>query len=262
VIYKILSLHKSGSTLQESLFKHLAHLTGMQYYKSYEINNEKEDRNIPDNSIVTYRSIFATDNCIIIPRHPLNRLISQYYSVGWTHGTTFPWITDEKEKQARINTFLSRRDEIQTMSLDEYVLRNIEDRKKEYDYLLKTKELIIPYEFMMSYPVDFFDVICKKFNAPSLSNDMYKHFSRSFEYDKDITKKILKSKDKKLRHYERKKRTLDNNECWSKLKKDTLKECYSSSMKDVLYFYEKLVDYHFINNVHRSTKMNCLNSKE
>jgi len=232
VNYKILSLHKCATNLQENLFRYLAQQLNFNFYSNK--NVKRQDRIYP--YIITNRTIYSALNSIIIPRHPLNRLISQYYSFGWTHDTTFEWVKNENQKNIRKIDFLSKRYKIQNQTLDEYVKENIEDRVEEYKILLTTNELVIPYEFMMEKPYEFLSIICNKFERPDLIDSMYNIFKEEFKYNVvDKSESIVRHKSKAH------KRTLNKNEYIEKLKPDTLKFA-KEKINNILEYYNTLLN--------------------
>lgn len=132
--------HKSGSMFFYRLFKKISKDHNFNYYS---INNT------PPNDKKWKESLI---NCILCPirenvsnynprlkyiihlRNPLDILISQYYSFGFTH--SIPKNPTEKEK------FIQRRKKIQSQTIDQYCLsdENIKEINEKYNNVLEWVE--------------------------------------------------------------------------------------------------------------------------
>jgi len=86
---------------------------------------------------------------VVFLRNPIDILISQYYSFGYTH--PIPPVKERKE------VFLRRRSRIQKLSLEEYVLSDDrEEIKRIYnDYFSLKEHQLLTYEFFRSSRYSF-----------------------------------------------------------------------------------------------------------
>jgi len=219
----VLSMHKTATVLQEKIFKYMADSIGVEYYKYFDVQQKKHNINYP--CIITDRFIQKKDSnifdVILIIRHPINRLISEYYSFGWTHPDSLDWIFDIDQRIIQLEKFKKRRDKIRTNSLDDYIVNNIINKKQQYEEALKYKEsLVIPYEFMMVNPIKFFDIISEKVGREDLSLNLYENFKEEFVFTKDFSEDIVNGKSKSH------KRVLNHVEYMEKLQEETIKFAY------------------------------------
>ena len=235
----IQTLHKCGSCFQELYFSTIA--TSMGYKLSKNIgDNIDHEVGVQDQWIKTLRYIYEVTDpdilTIIIIRHPLDRLISQYYSMGYTHDIQCEWIADESKRKNTCNKMIETRKVIQTMTLDEYVLDNILDRKMEYDIALRSKN-VITYETMVHNFKKFCDIIGNLVGLdPEPLYIMYKsEFNESFDNSNDIINCNL------ITH----RRTIQKNEYKNKLSEETLKIA-EEKIGDILMAYDKLDTQSFI----------------
>lgn len=153
--------HKSGSMFFHRLFQKIAKDNNIEYYSS---NNKPDNENLWNNKL---------DNCILCPkrrvprnyeenlkyiihlRNPIDTLISEYYSYGFTH--IEPDISDEKEHEM----FTKRRKKIQNLTLDEYCLlqENIDKINNKYNGVLNWIEKYKDREnvFISNYDNMYYD---------------------------------------------------------------------------------------------------------
>ena len=129
--------HKSGSMFFYRLFKKIAKDNNIDYYS---INNKPGNDNLWNTKL---------DNCISCPirgvpykyeenlkyiihlRNPLDILISQYYSLGFTHV-----VPDKSDKHYEY--FMKRRKIIESQTIDQYCLsqENIDEINNKYNNIL------------------------------------------------------------------------------------------------------------------------------
>lgn len=248
----VLSMHKTATVLQERIFKHLAFLSDINYYNYFYLQQQKKISNIKHPCIIMDRHIQTKDSntfdVLVIIRHPINRLISEYYSYGWTHTDDIDWIEDEITRKLYKKYFTTEREKIRKISLDKYVLNNLKKTFKQYELALNYKDaLIIPYEFMMSKPKLFFDIILEKIEKKELSKNLYEKFKKEFVLSQDFSEKIIKGETKCHR------RTLNHKEYFEKLQVKTIQLAYKE-IGDLLNNYDLLcksynLDYYDISNL-------------
>ena len=125
-------------------------------------------------------TVIDIDCNILILRHPVNRMISQYYSRGWTHKLD-EFNTEEVRYKVRSKT------------LSEYVVGGVLFQKKIYQNILDKSENfhIIKYEDMMEDPLAFMKFILRSVDRLDLLDIVYDNFSEDFVFDnKDYSEDI------------------------------------------------------------------------
>ena len=137
---KIRAIHKSGSTLQNAIYVYINSLCNekiIEFDRLYDKNLEKQ----------------VKESDIIVLRHPVNRIISNYYSHGWTHNTS------EFDNEA-----WELRELIQSISLEDFVLsRRLLYQASIYEKIFNnTSCKILRYEDMMNNPRGYILFILKK----------------------------------------------------------------------------------------------------
>ena len=210
------TIHKCGTCIQNKIFKYISSLKKVNFYMNHQNLLEKQP------FIKTSRLIMneIKDNSfkIIIIRHPIDRLISQYYSFGYTHPTGAHWIKNPIERNKISKQLINQKKEIQKMSIDEYIIKNIEDRNEKYmiTYKLKNNKntIVIPYEFMIFKFKKFCDIIGKVFKINS--ETIFSKFKHEFVDFKDKSDDIIKGKSRTH------KRTRQFKEYKTKLSKETI----------------------------------------
>eukprot|EP00049_Salpingoeca_infusionum_P002244 m.55139 g.55139 ORF g.55139 m.55139 type:complete len:490 (+) comp11467_c0_seq4:236-1705(+) len=137
-------------------------------------------------------------------RHPLDQLVSEYYSFGFTH----PEPSDASEEKLR--QFREHRQHIQSMSVDEYVLQQLANKvwwTVRYKVLLHYRESPSAYvgveviESMYEEMVMNFDTWLKRLITSITRNDIstgdeayrriYKSYSQSFHPDGHHRKSVF-----------------------------------------------------------------------
>ena len=204
---KICSIHKSATVLQSQLYHY--------------INIKLEYEGIVFNRLAPKSSLSDVD--LIIIRHPLNKLISQYYSFGWTHPAG--------EGGA---DFAKDREEIRSQTLDEYIIRPRHQhglvRLYENAYLFPDK--ILRYESIMDNPREFILLILRRLEAEYLFDDVWQAWGAHFAFNSpDLSDSIIN--DDLITH----RRNLDHDEYKKKLSPDTISSL-SPAMADIIYKYE------------------------
>ena len=128
--------HKSGSMFFFKLFKKIAEDNNIDYYSE---NNRPSNHELWNNKL---------NNCIRCPvrvcplneneenlkyiihlRNPLDILISTYYSFGWTHSIPC-------ESDPHLEEFMKRREKIQSQTIDQYCLENVDEINNKYNNML------------------------------------------------------------------------------------------------------------------------------
>lgn len=185
--------HKSGSMFFYRLFTKITKDNNINHYS---INNK------PTNNALWHENL---TNCIYGPmrgapkeylehlkyivhvRNPLDIMVSSYYSFGYTHGLP----KDERSK----DKFMKRRNEIQSLSIDEYCLqqKNINDINGKYNLLLdwihnyKDKDNVFISDYDRMY-YNFSEWLKEIFDFLALEtyNETYKTFAHEFENSSKI----------------------------------------------------------------------------
>ena len=204
---KILAVHKAGSCLQAKLLRQINSILRedicvfSRLVKSSDIN--KED--------------------IVILRHPLNKLISEYYSYGWSHTTK-----RFTEDQFKI------RDNIRQQSLDEWVIKQQKRLNSLYTKVFNEAKTIIKYEDIMDQPQQYLRFILKKIDEEKIFDEIWDHFKTEFEFKgTDLSEDIINEKVKSHR------RNLDHLEYEKKLLPQTIKRL-NSDMIETIKTYNSL----------------------
>jgi hypothetical protein len=205
---KIQSIFKAGGELQRGIYKYINFVSGDNLIKFSRID-------IPN--------ITDIECDILILRHPINRMISQYYSRGWTHKFD-EFNTEEAKSKARSKT------------LSEYVIGGLPFQKKIYQNIFDKSENfhIIKYEDMMKDPLAFMKFILKSVNRLDLLDIVYDNFSEEFVFDnKDYSDDI--SNGKSTTH----KRNLDHKEYLHKFDEHE-QSLMRKKIGDVLVYYDSM----------------------
>ena len=203
---KCYCFHKSGSMFLFKLFKKISKDNNIDYYSINKFNsNEKLWNKSLNNCIICPLRYYPDEyqenlKYILHLRNPLDVLISQYYSFGFTH-------KPPSKKSVWYSKFISDRKKIQSQTIDEYCLsqENIDEINDKYNKMLnwikinKEKEnVFISYYDDMYY--DFPNWLKQIFEFLSLKtyNETLSFFKNEFknsnkDYVKTNIKKIKKS---------------------------------------------------------------------
>lgn len=229
-------LHKCGSVLQNTILTQICKKISFNFYEVLLYNNIPR-KNIP--YICLYRHIGnIKNNSVIVLRHPLNRLISQYYSFGWTHDDSHKWIKDLKKRNDIRQKFLESRKKIQNLSLNDYVIQNLTDRIDEYNIALTSNALIIPYEYIITHPKEYLSLILSKINYLHMLDDIYHNIHKEFIFNNDFSLNIIEKK------YTGHRRTLHKDgEYLEKLSKSTIDFAYSKIYTTIISYENLLKKY-------------------
>lgn len=216
-----MSLHKSGSTFQNKIYRQINRIAGQQicfsrakinwlqalYSKHEELNN--------------------TD--IIVIRNPINRLISHYYSAFCAK--------NKENNNVKDYGNISYQKEMRSHTLSEWIVREsfLLKHKNIYDLILSSKNLnIIRYEDMMDEPEKFISFILNKINRLDLLEIVYNKFKDEFAFNKlDLSDQIVN--EGLISH----RRILDHNEYLKKFTKQEL-EIINNVLGDTLHKYNKI----------------------
>lgn len=135
------ALHKSGSMFLYPFFKTVADLLKFQFYsindtpKTEHLAFERNDDNDFVKSYIVsplrwYPDQIETDiNYIFVIRNPLDVLVSQYYSHGWIHPLP-------RDVPSAMDKFVDRRNDIQKLTVDEYVVKYSDELLQRYVNIL------------------------------------------------------------------------------------------------------------------------------
>mgnify|MGYP001450815604 CR=1 FL=1 len=208
----IYPIHKSASSLQKRIYHYI------NFKLEYEtiICKRLSDKR--------FSKIKNLEKFFIVLRHPLNTLISQYYSFGWTHSNT-------NFNKAR---FLER-ERIRQLTLDDYILESQKSLYTKFNFSYTYINKIIKYENMMNKPDKFLEFITRNCNAMHLLDEIKDRFIKDFMFDGiDLSQQIVDNKV--ISH----KRNLDDNEYQKKLKKSTL-DSLNPETKQIIETYS-LID--------------------
>jgi hypothetical protein len=214
---KIRAIHKSGSTLQNAIYVYINSLCDKKII-------EFDRLNIHDKNLETE----VKESDIIVLRHPVNRMISHYYSHGWTHNTS------EFDNKA-----WGLRELIQSISLEDFVLSGrLFYQASIYEKIFNnTSCKILRYEDMMNNPRGYILFILKKIKCRHLFGKVYGKFKEEFEFKgKDLSNDIINNGV--ITH----KRNLDHKEYLNKFKDDCQIYFINKIMGDILEKYDKLYD--------------------
>ena len=205
---KVLPVNKAASVLQKKICTEINFILG---------------KNRIIYSRLTRKTKIINQNDIIILRHPLNKLISEYYSYGWSHTTKY-----HTEQQFEI------RDIIRQQSLDEYIITDHKRLNLLYNKVFNEAKMIIKYEDIMDYPQRYLKFLLKKIDEQKIFDEIWDHFKTEFEFKgTDLSEDIINEKVKSHR------RNLDHLEYEKKLLPQTIKRL-NSDMIETIKTYNSL----------------------
>ena len=187
-ILKIRVLHKCASSLQSRIYNYIDDLCG---YNVIDFNR------MPTS--INPNLVQATKNCdIIVLRNPVNRMISMYYSYGWTHPTDK---YDDKSWESRKI--------IRKLSLSEYVVSTkLQWQKQWYEKILSADgAYFVKYEDIMDNPKEYISLVLDKIGRLELLDKVYNNFKNEFVFhgkdrSDDIINKGLITHVRNLDHKE------------------------------------------------------------
>ena len=164
---KIRSIYKAGSSLQSIIYDRINHLC--------------------DDKMIDFDRIYdcpeSSDIDIIVLRNPVNRMISKYYSAGWTHSTVE--YTDERWKE---------REEIRQLTLSEFVISyRLNWQRIVYEGILDMENVcVVRYEDIMNNPKGYIRLVLLKINRLDIFDTIYENFKHEFIFDgKDLSDDIV-----------------------------------------------------------------------
>ena len=237
--YKVKTFFKCGSCIQIKMFNWLAKQKHINFYENHIIENYNV--NVLKPYIITQRFPHNFENNIFnifIIRHPIDRLISQYYSFGYTHSDDYLKDFKDKEyREKRRKAYLKQVNYIKNSTLDNYILDNLNEYMEEYNYIYTLKDkknvIVLPYELMVFNFKKFSEIICELFNFDS--EIFYNQFKSEFEDFEDKSNLIVNNKSKSH------KRAKIFKEYLKKLKKETI-EIINKKNKKVLDDYNVILE--------------------
>jgi len=201
----LLVVHKAASTLQLEIADFV---NDILHEEAIRVTRIESDPVFKDNIFIQK---YSNLNYICVLRHPLNKLISMYYSYGWTHNNPNQ---DPKRIEARQRA--------RSKTLDEYIEFMQYSFIRRYDILLAERNDILHYENIMEYPKEYFKIISNRINNPvllggqSLTKALNDQFGNEFIKISDKSDDIIKGL------YKGHKRNLDRLEYSKKLKSSTI----------------------------------------
>ena len=217
-------LHKSGTILQEKIYNYINDKLGYDCILFCRI---------PIRHLRWYESNIGIPNLdYLTVRHPLNKLISQYYSFGWTHevreGDTYQ---------------IKKRNKIRGLSLVDYILDPHFAKETRRIYRIAFDPVhtgkLIKYEDIMSNPQNFLRLILSRVNAEYLFDDIWLALGDEFNFTgKDLSDDIINNN--LITH----RRNLDHNEYKQKLPADIMTKL-DPDVAELVRRYEKNIE-HFI----------------
>tara|TARA_B100001564_G_C20648143_1_gene675471 strand:+ start:113 stop:781 length:669 start_codon:yes stop_codon:yes gene_type:complete len=213
---KIRCLNKSGSSLQARII-----VTLKSIFDEYSIDYERLN---PISSQPWIKDIVNAD--IVVLRHPANRLISLYYSHGWTHQT------DNFNKDA-----FELREEIRSQNLASWMTNEgvLGYTNQVYTDIIDLKEeCIIRYEDIMDNGKGYLHLLLDKINRLDLLDALWDIYSCEFNCNvEDQSDKIYNGQSMAHR------RNLDHKEYLHKLNNKQLEIIYNE-MGDIIHRYNGL----------------------
>tara|TARA_Y100000004_G_scaffold191247_2_gene249707 strand:- start:197 stop:871 length:675 start_codon:yes stop_codon:yes gene_type:complete len=217
----ILSLHKSGSTLQNKIYKHINKIAGQQIAFSR--------ARITWLQVLYLKKEELKNTDIIVIRNPINRLISHYYSA----------FCGKNKDDNNVHNFGCNDNQrlIRSYTLSEWIVREkfLLKHKNLYDLILDSNNLhIIRYEDMMDQPKQFISFILNKINRLDLLETVYEKWKGEFIFNiPDLSDKIANQGI--ISH----RRILDHNEYLKKFTKKEL-QTIDNILHDTLDRYNKI----------------------
>lgn len=206
---KFFCLHKAASSFQKRIYNYINRKIGY--------NKILCDRLRPNSDL--------SDAELIVIRHPLNKLISQYYSFGWTH------VSNIQPK------FKQEREEIRNKTLEGYITGKYLQTRQVILYNLAYQHLdkIVKYEDIMDNPQEFITYILRKIDALQFFDEVWNEFGGEFTFSKpDLSDEIINNN--LITH----RRNLDHTEYKKKLPSDILTKL-SPDMVGIIGRYEKII---------------------
>ncbi len=229
------ALHKSATMFLYKFFKDVSNRKGYEYYSANnDPDNELFSTNANNNFCVCPVRSFddvgqppsedLNQHRIIHIRDPRDILVSEYFSFGWSHSQADGKLTD------------TRKQEIQKMSIDDYVLNQPEfsswhlGQKLEplADLVISDSTIVVRYETMVTHFPRWVRQVIKpfQFRWPSLAATRY-----SVKYRNEFTP----ASGNQLVH----KRNVKPGDHVDKLKPDTIKKL-NNRFEDFLVRFEYL----------------------
>lgn len=206
---KFRAIHKSASVLHEKICLYINMYSAKEVVDFDRLWTQKFRMNWED----TY---LDDPPDIIVLRNPVNRIISMYYSYGWSHP---PELSPEG--------FLDYRQDIQEQTLAEFICHKkiLTNEKHFIEGSLKLGSTILRYEDIMDSPEDYLHFILKSVDRLDLIESVKKEFLEEFEWTKqDLSDKIVKGE---ITYPIAHKRNLDHYEYLHKLSHDQIEYVHS-----------------------------------
>jgi len=177
---KVFALHKSGSMFLYEYFKLLSNLNNLNYYS---VNNHPQNQNdynikgciCPIRNISKDEQLDIDETYIFHFRNPIDTLISEYYSFGFTHISENSWQQERKEY-------------IQSITIDQYCINEsnilLDRYKNMIDFInlhyYNENIIISKYDHMFYNFKQWNKDICSQLNING-EDKLYNQFKSQFE---------------------------------------------------------------------------------
>jgi hypothetical protein len=191
---KVFALHKSGSMFLYEYFKLLSKLNNLNHYS---VNNNPKNQNeynkvngciCPIRDISEDEQYDINETYIFHFRNPIDTLISEYYSFGFTHILEESWSDSNKRNKIRWERPKEKREYIQSITIDQYCINEYNVLLNRYENMINFINLyysngniiISKYDHMFYNFKQWNKDICKALNINGESK-LYNQFKSEFE---------------------------------------------------------------------------------
>lgn len=256
--YNIIIPHKCGSTITHKMLIAATQLVGNSYINTDRPAQQWNVQNL-EHQILFGRipqagmldnydwSDVNTDRYLFVIRHPLSRLISEYYSFGWTHNIDARHIKDDNSRRVERAENSKLREKIQSTSLEDYIIEKLGsctidkfiarclDRGESYC------TLILPYELLIVRSDEYVNKCFEFVGLGEASEAILSEFKEQFVPVEDRTASIVNDGLKTHR------RTSDIHEWREKLDLQYIHDKTNSMHVDYLDNYKQFLTKHDIN---------------
>jgi hypothetical protein len=191
---KVFALHKSGSMFLYRYFELLSNLNNLNYYSANNNPQNENDYNIngcicPIRDISEDEQYDINETYIFHFRNPIDTLISQYYSFGFTHILQDKWTDSSSERaKARWKNPMEKREYIQSITIDQYCINEYNVLLNRYENMINFINLynsngniiISKYDHMFYNFKQWNEDMCKVLNIDG-QDQLYNQFKSQFE---------------------------------------------------------------------------------
>lgn len=187
----ITSIHKTGSTILQKVFRDVCYVNSKIYHDDL-TSHGPNDNSLQSITVSRYPSYNLPETKhVYILRHPMGRLISQYYSYGWTHTYNSQNTTQTLEE------FNMWQQGIRNQRLDDFIIFNIDKDVDDYTKILvpfidgTSEFLVLPYELLVNKHVKFFKILGEYIDISDLHKHVRDRFADDFKPHEDRTNYIV-----------------------------------------------------------------------